>query len=266
MTAIRIPYGEAPRRTGCLGVLALPFVLAHRIFRPSRPDRIIDPHIEAAQVARTAIGIVATLWLLYAYPLQGTMADVVQDKALEMVLSAAILLVAGPAVLAVFILSARRQTRAAYWRRLLGPIAGFGALFGSAAALWFLVLGGAVQLTAVLGQLQIVGLLLSTAGVLFGVPFAVASVVLCVHYCFRVGDVSEVLPPLVSPVLVWALFVFQMLDTPPVVAPPTVRVLFLIGPPLSVTLLSAWELRRLRTRYAMTIRWALGRSYAQTAG
>ncbi|MEU1824235.1 hypothetical protein ABZ502_17630 [Streptomyces abikoensis] len=265
MIVIRTPYAGGARRTGCLGVLLLPFALAHRIFRPGRPDRITDPWIEVAQMARTAIGVAATLWLLYAYPLQGSVAGFVQDKALEMVLSAAILLIAGPTALAVFVLSARRPVRVVYCRRALGPLAGFGAMFGTSAVLWFLVMGGAVRLTAVLGGLQVVGLLVSTAGVLFGVPFAITAVVLCVHYCFRLGDVSEILPPVLSPALVWSLFAFEVFDAPPVIVPAVVRGLFLLGPPLSVTCLSVWELRLLRVRYGITVRQALGRSHACAA-
>ncbi|MGW3657469.1 hypothetical protein ACWD6R_18015 [Streptomyces sp. NPDC005151] len=56
---------------------------------------------------------------------------------------------------------------------------------------------------------------------------------------------------------VWAMFVFQLFDSAPVAAPVRVRGLFLVGPPLSVTLLSLWELRRLRTHFGLTVRGAL---------
>ncbi|MEV7236835.1 hypothetical protein AB0N06_23560 [Streptomyces sp. NPDC051020] len=35
------------------------------------------------------------------------------------------------------------------------------------------------------------------------------------------------------------------------------RGLFLVGPPLSVTLLPLWELRRLRTHFGLTVRGVL---------
>lgn len=259
-TAARTPYAGEPRTVGCLGLLALPFTLAHRLFRPSRHDRVSDPGIERAQIARTVIGLASTLWLIRSYPLQGSATDFIKDKALETFLSAGILLATGPVALAVFVLAARPAARGVYRQRLVGPLAGFGALLGCAAVLWFLMVGGAVQLTAAFGGLQLVGLLVSTAAVLFGIPFGIAAVVLSVHYCFRVGDVSEILPPLMSPVLVWSLFLFQLLDAPPVVAPAVVQAAFALGPPLSVSLLSLWELRRLRTRYSITVRQALGRS------
>lgn len=105
---------------------------------------------------------------------------------------------------------------------------------------------------------SMLGPLGSFAG-LFVLPFALASAVLCVHHAFRAADVHEVLPPLLSPVLVWSLFVVQLFDDAPVDAPLAVRVLFLVAPPLSVTALSVWELRRLRMSYGITLRRALGR-------
>ncbi|MDW4912541.1 hypothetical protein [Streptomyces californicus] len=260
--AARTPHTGGTRTAGCLRLLTFPFRTAHRLFRPNRYDRIRDPAITAAQVARTAVGGVATVWLIRSYPLQESAADVAKDQVLELLLSAGVLIVAGPVAVACFVLSARPPARAVYVRRLSGPAGAFAALLGSAAALWFLLLGGAAQVTETAGGVPFVGVLASMAGVVFGVPFIAAAVVLSVHYSFRVGDVCEVLPPLLSPVLVWSLFVFQALDGSPVAAPQAVEALFATGPPLSVSLLSAWELQRLRTRHRLTIRRALGRSSA----
>ncbi|MEV8335592.1 hypothetical protein [Streptomyces niveus] len=257
-TAARTPYSGGARTVGCLSLLVLPFLLAHRLLRPSRPGRVTDPGIEGAQWARTLIGAAATLWLIGSYPT--STADIVQDKTLELFLSAGILLVAGPATLGVFVLSTRFPLRRIYFRRLEGPVTGVAAFIGSAIALWFLAVGGMVQLAAVFAGLPLAGLLISVAGMLFGIPFLVSATVLGVHYTFRVGDVSEVLPPLLSPVLVWALFLFQIGDASPVVAPLGVRAVFALGPAVSVTLLSLWELRRLNVRYGITVRRALGRS------
>ncbi|MFJ9378946.1 hypothetical protein [Streptomyces sp. NPDC101455] len=251
--------GSAPR-SGFLGLLVSPFVTANRIFRPARPDIIADAAIERAQLTRTTIGMAATGWLLYAYPLRMTTQGLLKDKAVDILVSTGVIVAIGPIVLLAFVIAARPSARRVYWRRLRGPLTVFGALFGSALVLWFLVVrGGAVQVTQLLGGFQIVGLLVSLAGVLFAVPFAIAAAVLCVHHCLRMADVSEVLPPVSSMVLVWVLFILQAWNNPPVAAPPSVRLLFLLGPPVSVTLLSAWELRRLRVRHGLTLRAALAR-------
>ncbi|MGW7100817.1 hypothetical protein [Streptomyces sp. NPDC054838] len=239
-------------RNGCVTFLLLPFVLAGRIYRPGRPDRIVDESIERAQIARTAIGIVATCWLLFAYPLRESAGSVLSDKVGEVVISAGLLLVLGPIALAVFVMSARPPGPAFYRQRLRGPLTALGTLFGTALLLWLAVTQGTAGSMSLLGFGS--GLL-----ALFLLPFGMASAVLCVHHAFRTGDVHEVLPPLITPVLVWAMFLLQLFDDAPVLAPLPVRILFLIGPPASVTALSLWELRRLRTMYGITLRLAVGR-------
>ncbi|MGW1890593.1 hypothetical protein ACWCP6_10080 [Streptomyces sp. NPDC002004] len=248
------------RRPGCL---AMPFVLADRLFRPTRTDRATDGAIEAAQIARTVIGTAATLWLLYAYPLQESASDLAEDKLGELFISAGLMLVVGPLALVAFVVAARPPRRSVYRRRLAGPLTAFAAMFGCAAWNWFVVLkGAALQLAQQSGMLELVLLPLLLPAVLFGLPFTISAAFLCVHHVFRAADVHEILPPLISPVLVWALCAIQLFDDSPVAAPVWVRVLFIAGPPLSVTALSVWELRRLRSHFAMTVRRALGRETA----
>lgn len=62
--------GAEERRPGWVRVVRAPFVLAARIHRPARPDRIVDDAIRLAQIARTAIGLLAGCWLVLAYPLR----------------------------------------------------------------------------------------------------------------------------------------------------------------------------------------------------
>ncbi|UQX03365.1 hypothetical protein [Streptomyces sp. RerS4] len=228
--------------------MMVPFVLAARIHRPVRPDRLVDPAIEWARIARTAIGVLATLWLVFAYPLRESAGAVVEDKIVELVISAGMLLILGPVALAAFVAAARPPGPAFYRPRLRGPLTALGALFGTALLLWLNLRFGPTALGPLAGLTALVLL-----------PFGLASAVLCVHHTFRAADVHEVLPPLISPVLVWSMCVVQLFDAPPVAAPAWVRLLFLAGPPLSVTALSAWELRRLRARYGITLRRALGR-------
>ncbi|MGW7314725.1 hypothetical protein [Streptomyces sp. NPDC054865] len=252
-------YAGGTRTTGCFRLLTLPIRTAFRVFRPRRPDRISDRAITAAQFARTVVGGAATLWLIRSYPQQESVADVAKDQVLEVFLSAGVLLLVAPLAVGAFLLSASPSARAIYWRRLAGPAAGFAALVGSSAGLWFLILGGEGQVSRAVGGLPVTGALVSTVALLFGVPFVAAGVMLSVHHTFRLGDVSEILPPLLSPALVWLLCILRATDTPMVDAPAAVHVMFVLGPPLSVTVLSAWELQRLRQRHHLTIRRALGR-------
>ncbi|MBZ3908499.1 MULTISPECIES: hypothetical protein [Streptomyces] len=257
---------HAPRRARP-GFFMLPFALAARVFRPSRPGRLTDGAIESAQLARTVIGIAATIWMIYAYPMQESMSSFAKDKLAEILISTGVLVIVGPLTLVLFVAAARAPGRAVYARRLSAPMTGFGALFASVLVLFLLLQNsGGARLAPQFGAFQIVFLLVALAVVLFAVPFGLASAFLCVHYVFRTGDVHEVLPPLLSPLLVWVMFGFQLADGSPVAAPQTVQLLFLVGPPLSVTLLSAWELRRLRTKFGVTILGALHRGRRPTYG
>ncbi|MET9696958.1 hypothetical protein ABZY31_08535 [Streptomyces sp. NPDC006529] len=248
------------RRRGCVGLLLLPVHLAGRVHRPTRPDRLVDPAIERAQIARSLIGLFATLWLLYSYPVKESAQGLMEDRLVELILSAGLLLVLAPLLIGAFVCAARPPGPAFYRRRLRGPLISLGALLATAALFW----GGVLQQglsTTLFGAGPLGMLLTPVLGflALFSIPFTLASAALCVHHAFRTADVHEVLPPLISPVLVWALAVVQVFDNAPVDAPLPVRILFLLGPPLSVTALSAWELRRLRVRYGITLRAALGR-------
>jgi hypothetical protein len=91
------------------------------------------------------------------------------------------------------------------------------------------------------------------------VAFTVIAALYGLNSCFRLGDVHELLPPLISPLLVWSLFALGLFDGPEVAAPPLVLYSFLLGGPLSVTALSVWEKRLLSRRHGVTLRSALGR-------
>ncbi|WP_371578463.1 hypothetical protein [Streptomyces sp. NBC_01314] len=72
---------------------------------------------------------------------------------------------------------------------------------------------------------------------------------MALNSCFRTADVHELLPVLLSPLLVWWPFALSFSDTPDMAAPPAVIYTFLLGGPLTVTALSLWEIRRLRVRH-----------------
>ncbi|MER5730188.1 hypothetical protein ABT084_17915 [Streptomyces sp. NPDC002138] len=249
------------RRRGCVGFLLLPVHLAGRLHRPTRPDRLVDHAIERAQIARSLIGLFATFWLLYSYPVRESAQGLLEDRLAELIVSAGLLLVLAPLMIGAFVYCARPPGPAFYRRRLRGPLISLGALLATAAVFWGAVLQQGLA-TTVFGAGAMGMLLTPVIGILglFSLPFTLASAALCVHHAFRTADVHEVLPPLISPVLVWALAAVQVFENAPVDAPLPVRILFLLGPPLSVTALSGWEVRRLRVRYGITLRGALGRA------
>ncbi|WP_327315354.1 hypothetical protein [Streptomyces sp. NBC_01235] len=242
-----------------------------------RPGQIRDRVIDRLQSGRTLAGLAATGWMLVSYPLAEGRAEFAFGKLVDLVAGFGILCVAGLVAVTVFITAARPPLRRVYFGRLKAPGETLRALL-----LGTLMAGGGGTLLAKLLQGEVIPWseirshgILATAVVFL--PFVVLvlpmclvvvamgafSVLSCVWYsfnsCFRLGDVHELLPALVSPVLVWSLFVLSCLDGPDVNAPPLVLYPFLLGGPLSVTALSVWEIRRLNRRYGLTFASALGR-------
>lgn len=235
-----------------------------------RPGQIRDRVIGRLQSGRTLAGLAATGWMLVSYPLAEGRGEFVLGKLVDLVAGFGILCVAGLVAVTVFITASRPPLRRVYLRRLKAPGETLRALLIGSVMAW----GGGTLLAKLLGGEIVPWGRIHSHGILATVAASVPLVVLvlpvclvftlmgavfvlsCVWYsfnsCFRLGDVHELLPALVSPVLVWALFVLSCLDGPDVAAPPLVLYPFLLGGPLSVTALSAWEIRRLNRRYGMT--------------
>jgi hypothetical protein len=93
----------------------------------------------------------------------------------------------------------------------------------------------------------------------WGLVFVFYGAALAVVHVFRTADIHEVLPPVIAIVLVWELAISDLFSNAYDSAPLLVRVAAVFGGPLSVTAVSLWELRRLKTRHSLTLRQALGR-------
>ncbi|MET9323600.1 hypothetical protein ABZX75_25940 [Streptomyces sp. NPDC003038] len=261
-----------------------PLSAARALTSPSAPDRIEDPVITRVQRIRTALGLVGMSWLLLAYPLREGRQDFVLGKLEELLIGCAIVLVAGVVGVGLCVLSTRAPLRRLYARRVAGPLKALGALPLGAGVVWLMAaaLGGdIVSLSDVgphditfgffgsvlgtiftgllVGLLFVAAALVCAAVLVWAVFFTLAAAVTGLNSCFRTGEVHELLPALLSPLLVWSLYGFQLWDGPAVAAPPVVLYVFSLGGPLSVSALSLWEIRRLRARYGVTLGSLLGR-------
>ncbi|MFD7263674.1 hypothetical protein [Streptomyces sp. NPDC059874] len=261
-----------------------PVTLAVALTGPTRPGRVEDPVIGRMQSLRTGLGLLATLWLLFAYPLRTGRQDFVLGKLQDLLIGCGIVLLAGTVGVAAFIIGARAPLGRMYASRLAWPLRALGAIPLGAGVAWLMLafLRGDIPVGAWLGGHDITfGLFGATAGTMIsGLVFALLLIVggvlcaavfvaaLCftlfatvsgLNSSFRTADVHELLPALISPLLVWSLAVLQMFDDADVAAPADVLTVFLLGGPLSVTALSVWEVRRLRNLYGITFRSALGR-------
>ncbi|MEU9719735.1 hypothetical protein [Streptomyces sp. NPDC047976] len=263
-----------------------PFGAMNEFFRtvmgehaPGPDERPDDRLIGALQVIRTLLGLVAAVWIVLAYPLSSGRQDFVFGKLAELGFACGILLVGSIVGISAFLIAGTPDRRRAFVRRLVGPIVYMLALALGPALVW-------LSLTTVRGDLasetdvadffsgifgrgilcSLVGFIVSAIGWLLAlvlliasIPYTVLAAYVCVASCFRASDVHQLLPALLSPLLVWSLFAFQLFNGPDVAAPPEVLYTFLLGGPLSVTALSVWEVWRLRRRYGITLRGALGR-------
>ncbi|MFJ3584212.1 hypothetical protein ACIPPS_18485 [Streptomyces sp. NPDC090127] len=257
---------------------------ASRLTDSSRPERVEDPVIARVQSLRTALGLIATVWLLFAYPMRVDRQSFVLGKLEELLIGCGIVLAAVVVGIGCFVVLARAPLGRMYARRVGGPLVALGAIPLGAGAVWVMAaalagdivspgdvgphdftfgLFGATFGTMITGL--VITLLFFAAALVCAVAlvaalcFTLAAAVKGMNSCFRAGDVHELLPALVSPLLVWSLFALQLFDDADVAAPPVVIYAFSFGGPLSVTLLSVWEVRRLRVRYGVTLRSALGR-------
>ncbi|MDK9500270.1 hypothetical protein QEZ40_005900 [Streptomyces katrae] len=263
-----------------------PFGAMNEFFRtvmgdhaPGLDERPDDRLIGALQVIRTLLGMIAAVWLVLAYPLSSGRQDFVLGKLAELGFSCAILLVGSILGISAFLIAGTPDRRRAFSRRLFGPIVSMLALALGPVLVWFSLItvrgdlasetDVADFLSGIFGRgilcslvgfiLAAVGWLLALVLLIASIPYTVLAAYVCVASCFRASDVHQLLPALLSPLLVWSLFAFQLFNGPDVAAPPEVLYTFLLGGPLSVTALSAWEVWRLRRRHGITLRGALGR-------
>ncbi|MFF4580065.1 hypothetical protein ACFY15_16970 [Streptomyces sp. NPDC001373] len=261
-----------------------PVAAARALAEPARPDRVEDPLIAWMQRIRTVLGLAAATWLILAYPLRAGRQDFVLGKLEELLIGCAIAVVTGVIGITLCITLARAPLGRLYVSRLLGPLLALGAPVLGVGVIWLTAAGlsGDIITPGDVGQHDITfGLFGTFLGTMFtgllvvllfvvltlacvvvllaAVLFTLVALVVGLNSCFRTADVHELLPALLSPLLVWSLFGFQLFDGPDVAAPPEVLYTFMLGGPLSVTALSLWEIRRLRTRYGITLRSLLGR-------
>ncbi|MFE7277296.1 hypothetical protein [Streptomyces sp. NPDC057623] len=265
--------GNGEDKRGLVGLITRPLTIATERVAAIRPDRVQDGVIRTLQRSRTVLGLTATVWLVMAYPMRVGRQDFVMGKLEDLLIGCGVTFGVGLLAVTAFISAARAPLGRRYASCLLGPaycvvliLCGAGLFWLS----WKALRGELVSFDgrpADLSWLTVV-LLVVAKGVgglvclillLFSVPFTVIVLVYGVNSCFRLGDVHDLLPALISPLLVWSLFLLNISDGPDVAAPPWVLYTFLLGGPVSVTLLSVGELHRLRRRHGLTLRSALGR-------
>lgn len=235
-----------------------PFGVGRRVFKPSRADRVQDPVIRKIQIIRTVVGLAVAIWTLEFYDVANG-ADAVLDDRMNQAKSTFILLVASlPLVVAGFVAAARPPNRRMLLRRVGGPVAALFVLLIIFTVPRLLTANGydpndhlTADLTGVLTVVMAFWFLLSLC------PFVLYGLAQSLVHVFRTADIHETVPPVLTILLVWELALFDLARGAYESAPFAARTVLTLGPPLAVTAVAMWELRRLRTRHGVTLRGAL---------
>ena len=237
-----------------------PIAVGRRVFTPSRPDRVQDPAVKKVQVLRTVVGFAAVVCIALAYRLVVDAEDLLDQRLKQVETSVNLMAITFPVCVAGFIAATRPPNRQLYLRRVLKPVGALCALFCSIA---FFVLAG----NGVFGDLTSgnstpsPGAYARLAFLLFMLlwlaPFTLYGIAMALIHVFRTADIHEALPPLLATLLVWELALADLFRGAYDAAPFGVRIALTLGAPLSITAVSLWELRRLRSRHGITVRQAM---------
>ncbi|MFD7863182.1 hypothetical protein [Streptomyces sp. NPDC057682] len=238
-----------------------PFYAAQRAFRPSRPDVVEDPTVRRLQMWRTGLGIAAWLVLVMSYkPVDSARGaeSVASDKFDQSWISTLVLVCAFPFVIALFACAARGALRGLYLRRSLKSFGAVAALMGSMATFPLAVAPDAAT-RGFRDAIGVPGMVVLVVMCAWSLGFALYGIGLSLMHVFRTADIHEVLPPVLATLLVWVMAVLDVVGNENVEVPVVARVVFLLGAPVSVTVLSCWELYRLGRYHGRSVRQALGR-------
>jgi hypothetical protein len=221
------------------------------VFRPSRPDLIVDTRVRKLQVARAWAGIVVTLAVAVVYKAAAPQ-KLASERFNDAWINVLILTCALPLVVGAFILVTRPPNRGAFARRVRYPLIAVGAMFGS---MFTFVLAAAPEFE---GLRDAAGpIVLIPGGVilfLWMVPFVLYGIVLSLTNVFRTADIHEVVPPLVSVSASWVMAVVNLFTDAYKGVPTVLAMGLLLGAPLTVSVLAYYELRRLRILHGITLR------------
>ncbi|MEU0805999.1 hypothetical protein [Streptomyces sp. NPDC005970] len=260
------PYRPAPtgrrwyRRVPFLSFLVPLFRLsqrpARRLFDQDGGGRVHDPVVDRVQIARTALGVLATVALYYLYGEDGDLEDQASESAGQLILTPVLLIIVVPVVIALFIRYAPAERRRLLRSRLGVPLKTVGLYVLTVAVI--AGLSYVILKTPVLHDLHGVWLFVAAVPALWFLlwllPFAVLASAYIARSAFNTAYVHAALPAVITVVMVWIIAVLNATGGGMPGGPLWAQFCALFGGPLSVTAISLWELRRLRTRHGVTIR------------
>lgn len=257
------PYPAPSRRVGPIGRLrqkAGPIHTARRVFKPSRPGIVEDAVVARMQKIRTLVGLCAVVWVSVSYKLARSVSDVASDRLNQSWISVLMLAVTLPVIVGVLVYLARPAVRRELLRRAGRSFGAMLAIVAAVAVFPASVLTGLVDgRLATNVPMTVVTVVVVLFTFVWVLPFVIWGIGLALVHVFRTADIHETMPPLLAMTLVWEMTVVDLATGAYPGVPGPLRVLFLLGAPVSVTAVGLWELRRLRLQYGITLRGALMR-------
>jgi hypothetical protein len=237
-----------------------PIAVGRKVFRPSRPGRVDDPVVARMQKIRTLVGLGAVVWVMVSYKLVASVGDFASDRAHQSWINVLVLSVTFPVIVGVLIGVARPPARQELLRRAAKPFGSIVAIIAAVAVFPASVLTGFVDgRFATNPAMTAVTALVILFTLVWVLPFVVYGVGLSLVHVFRTADIHETVPPLLALVLVWEMALIDLFTGAYEGVPGPLRIVLVLGAPVSVTAVALWELRRLRVGYGLTLRGALMR-------
>ncbi|MEU9793036.1 hypothetical protein AB0E27_20815 [Streptomyces sparsogenes] len=250
-------YRRVPFLSFLVPLLRLSQRPARKLFDQDGGARVHDPVVDRVQITRTVLGVLATFALYYMYGSDGGLKDQANESAAQVLLTPVVLLIAGPVIIALFIRYAPPERRRLLRSRLGVPLKTVGWYVLTVAVLGATLWVGSANTDAMEG-LHGVWLFVAAVPALWFVlwllPFFFMASAYVARSAFNTAYVHAALPAVITVVMVWIIAVMNATGSGMPGGPLWAQFCSLFGGPLSVTALSLWELRRLRTLHGVTIR------------
>lgn len=238
-----------------LGALRTGRAWADALFNRPGPGRVEDPTVRRAQLWRTAAGAVSTVALVHAYGTDGGWSELLDDGVFRLVTAPLLLVLLGPLVVTLFIRQAPPRYRPVLRSRLWLPAKTVGWFFGSYLVCVSALVGIFWVTEQVASPWNILAGLVGLAALAWMLPFLFFALLNTARYAFNAATVHAYLPAVLTISLVWALAGISVLaDGMPHNGPLQAQLAALLGGPVTVSVISVWELHRLRTRFGVRLR------------
>ncbi|MFG1672519.1 hypothetical protein [Streptomyces sp. Y7] len=244
-----------------------PVHTARRVFKPSRPGIVQDPVVAQMQKIRTWVGLAAVVWMSVTYKIADSLGDAAEKRADQSWISVLMLSVTFPVAVGILLSLVPATGRRELLRRAAKPFGAIVALIGAVFVFPVVVLTGFVEgRFATNPVMTAVTVLVCVAIFVWVLPFIVWGVGLGLVHVFRTADIHETMPPLLAMTLVWEMALIDLFTDAYAGVPTPVRILLMLGAPVSVTAVGLWELSRLRSRHGLAVRDLLMRESTPGAG